>query len=111
MMMWQTSSGKTKPAESRAYGDHYAYATDINGDRQYVEFTRVNDVYLLLSVTVTSSGGLDDDYTARIKSLLLDENLQAGTTIRLQKFIRPILGTVQVLTILRFVVCEREARH
>lgn len=54
----------------------------------------MNDVYLLLSVTVTSSGGLDDDYTARIKSLLLDENLQAGTTIRLQKFIRPILGTV-----------------
>lgn len=85
---------KNKAGGIRAYGDHYAYATDINGDRQYVEFTRVNDVYLLLSVTVTSSGGLDDDYTARIKSLLLDENLQAGTTIRLQKFIRPILGTV-----------------
>ncbi len=54
-----------------------------------LEFTRVNDVYLLLSVTVTSSGGLDDDYAARIKSLLMEEILSAGTTIRLQTFIRP----------------------
>ena len=78
----------------RAYGKHYAYATDINGNRQYLEFTRVNDVYLLLSITVTSSGGLDDDYAARIKSLLMEENLSAGTTIRLQKFIRPIMENV-----------------
>ena len=78
----------------RAYGKHYAYATDINGNRQYLEFTRVNDVYLLLSVTVTSSGGLDDDYAARIKSLLMEEILSAGTTIRLQTFIRPIMESV-----------------
>ena len=71
-----------------------AYATDVNGNRQYLEFTRVNDVYLLLSVSVTSSGGLDDDYAARIKSLLMEESLSAGTTIRLQKFIRPIMEAV-----------------
>ena len=54
----------------------------------------MNDVYLLLSITVTSSGGLDDDYVARIKSLLMEENLSAGATIRLQKFIRPIMENV-----------------
>lgn len=75
-------------------GSHYAYATDINGTRQYVEFTRVNDVYLLLSVKVTSAGGLDDDFEARIKSLLMEEILSAGTSVRLQKFIRPIMENV-----------------
>lgn len=85
---------KNKAGGIRAYGKHYAYATDINGNRQYLEFTRVNDVYLLLSVTVTSSGGLDDDYAARIKSLLMEEILSAGTTIRLQTFIRPIMESV-----------------
>lgn len=54
----------------------------------------MNDIYLLLSVTVTSSGGLDDDYAARIKSLLMEEILSAGTTIRLQTFIRPIMESV-----------------
>lgn len=44
----------------------------------------MNDVYLLLSVSVTSSGGLDDDYATRIKSLLMEESPSAGTTIRLQ---------------------------
>ena len=85
---------KNKAGGIRAYGKHYAYATDVNGNRQYLEFTRVNDVYLLLSITVTSSGGLDDDYAARIKSLLMEENLSAGATIRLQKFIRPIMENV-----------------
>lgn len=85
---------KNKAGGIRAYGKHYAYATDVNGNRQYLEFTRVNDVYLLLSITVTSSGGLDDDYVARIKSLLMEENLSAGATIRLQKFIRPIMENV-----------------
>ena len=85
---------KNKAGGIRAYGKHYAYATDINGNRQYLEFTRVNDVYLLLSVTVTSSGGLDDDYAARIKALLMEEILSAGTTIRLQTFIRPIMESV-----------------
>ena len=85
---------KNKAGGIRAYGKHYAYAIDINGNRQYLEFTRVNDVYLLLSVTVTSSGGLDDDYAARIKSLLMEEILSAGTTIRLQTFIRPIMESV-----------------
>ena len=65
---------KNKAGGIRAYGKHYAYATDVNGNRQYLEFTRVNDVYLLLSITVTSSGGLDDDYAARIKSLLIRIN-------------------------------------
>ena len=31
---------------------------------------------------------------ARIKSLLMEESLSAGTTIRLQKFIRPIMEAV-----------------
>lgn len=81
-------------SELKIYGSHYAYATDINGTRQYVEFTRVNDVYLLLSVKVTSAGGLDDDFEARIKSLLMEEILSAGTSVRLQKFIRPIMENV-----------------
>ena len=85
---------KIKAGGIRAYGKHYAYATDVNGNRQYLEFTRVNDIYLLLSITVTSSGGLDDDYAARIKSLLMEENLSAGATIRLQKLIRPIMENV-----------------
>ena len=85
---------KNKAGGIRAYGKHYAYATDVNGNRQYLEFTRVNDIYLLLSITVTSSGGLDDDYAARINSLLMEENLSAGATIRLQKFIRPIMENV-----------------
>lgn len=46
------------------------------------------------TINLTSSGGLDDDYAARIKSLLMEENLSAGTTIRLQKFIRPIMENV-----------------
>ena len=54
----------------------------------------MNDIYLLLSVSVTSSGGLDDDYVSRIKSLLMEESLSAGITIRLQKFIRPIMEAV-----------------
>ena len=90
----ETINWKNKAGGIRAYGKHYAYATDINGNRQYLEFTRVNDVYLLLSVTVTSSGGLDDDYAARIKALLMEEILSAGTTIRLQTFIRPIMESV-----------------
>lgn len=85
---------ENKAAGIRAYGSHYAYAVDANGQRQYVEFTRVLDIYLLLSIKVTSSGGLDDDYEARIKSLLMEETLSAGTTIRLQKFIRPIMEKV-----------------
>ena len=88
-IIWENKSGGI-----RAYGSHYAYATDINGTRQYVEFTRVNDVYLLLSVKVTSAGGLDDDFEARIKSLLMEEILSAGTSVRLQKFIRPIMENV-----------------
>lgn len=88
-IIWENKSGGI-----RAYGSHYAYATDINGTRQYVEFTRVNDVYLLLSVKVTSTGGLDDDFEARIKSLLMEEILSAGTSVRLQKFIRPIMENV-----------------
>jgi hypothetical protein len=85
---------KNKPGGIRAYGSHYAYATDINGIRQYVEFTRVKDVYLLLSVKVTSNGELDADFETRIKSLLMAENLLVGSPIRLQKFIRPIIENV-----------------
>lgn len=36
----------------------------------------------------------DDDYATRIKSLLMEESPSAGTTIRLQKFIRPIMEAV-----------------
>lgn len=88
-IIWENKAGGI-----RAYGTHYAYAIDVNGTRQYVEFTRVEDVYLLLSVKVTSSGGLDDDYADRIKSLLAAEKLSAGTNIKLQKFIRPIMESV-----------------
>lgn len=49
---------------------------------------------MLLSVKVTSAGGLDDDFEARIKSLLMEEILSAGTSVRLQKFIRPIMENV-----------------
>ena len=85
---------KNKPGGIRAYGSHYAYATDINGIRQYVEFTRVKDVYLLLSVKVTSNDELDADFETRIKSLLMAEKLLVGAPIRLQKFIRPIIENV-----------------
>lgn len=85
---------KNKPGGIRAYGSHYAYATDINGIRQYVEFTRVKDVYLLLSVKVTSNDELDADFETRIKSLLMAENLLVESPIRLQKFIRPIIENV-----------------
>lgn len=85
---------ENKSAGIRAYGKHYAYAIDATGQKQYVEFTRVTDTYLLLSVKVTSSGGLDDDFSSRIQSLLLKEALPAGQTIRLQKFIRPIIESV-----------------
>lgn len=89
-----TSPSLNIKGNTKVNGSHYAYATDINGTRQYVEFTRVNDVYLLLSVKVTSAGGLDDDFEARIKSLLMEEILSAGTSVRLQKFIRPIMENV-----------------
>ena len=91
---YSESASITKQLSVSSYSDAYAYATDINGTRQYVEFTRVNDVYLLLSVKVTSAGGLDDDFEARIKSLLMEEILSAGTSVRLQKFIRPIMENV-----------------
>lgn len=85
---------ENKSAGIRAYGSHYAYAVDANGQKQYVEFTRVLDIYLLVSVKITSSDGLDDDYVSRIQTLLLDEQLHTGQVIRLQKFIRPILESV-----------------
>lgn len=69
-----------------------AYKNPFPGTK--IRLDGVNDVYLLLSVTVTSSGGLDDDYAARIKALLMEEILSAGTTIRLQTFIRPIMESV-----------------
>ena len=83
-----------KAAGIRAYGSYYAYATDASGNRQYVEFTRVKDMYLLLSITITSEGGLDDDYVERIQALLSKESLDAGQNVRLQKFIRPIMDSV-----------------
>ena len=85
---------KNKAAGIRAYGSYYAYATDISGSRQYVEFTRVKDIYLLLSIKITSRGGLDDDFVERIQALLSNESLKAGETIRLQKFIRPIMESI-----------------
>lgn len=85
---------KNKAAGIRAYGSYYAYATDISGNLQYVEFTRVKEVYLLLSVKITSAGSLDDDYVERVQALLSKETVKAGETIRLQKFIRPIMDNV-----------------
>ena len=83
-----------KAAGIRAYGSYYAYATDVSGNRQYVEFTRVKDMYLLLSVSITSAGDLDDDYVERVQALLSKESLNAGENVRLQKFIRPIMENV-----------------
>lgn len=85
---------KNKAAGIRAYGSNYAYATDTEGQKQYVEFTKVNRLYLLLSVKITSSEGLDDDYITRIQSLLASETLEAGSNVKLQKFIRPIMENV-----------------
>lgn len=78
---------KNKAGGIQTHGTYYAYATDANGTRQYVEFTRVVDTYLLLSVKVTGSDDLDDDYAARIKTLLLEETFTAGEKIQLQSFI------------------------
>ena len=85
---------KNKAAGIRAYGSYYSYATDMNGNSQYLEFTRVKTVYLLLSIKITSAGGLDDDYEERIKALLSNEGLEVGKTIRLQRLIRPILENI-----------------
>ena len=85
---------ENKAAGIRAYGTHYAYATDINGQKQYVEFTRVVDTYLLLSIKVTTYSSLDDDFITRIQALLASESLLVGNTIRLQEFIRPIMDSV-----------------
>lgn len=85
---------RNKAAGIRAYGTHYAYATDSNGDSQYVEFSRVEDIYLLLSVKVTSTGDLADDYVTRIQNLLAEEKLTAGQSIRLQSFIKTIMLNV-----------------
>lgn len=54
----------------------------------------VMNVYLLLSVKVTSNDELDADFETRIKSLLMAEKLLVGSPIRLQKFIRPIIENV-----------------
>lgn len=54
----------------------------------------MKEVYLLLSVKITSAGSLDDDYVERIQALLSKETVKAGETIRLQKFIRPIMDNV-----------------
>lgn len=85
---------KNKAAGIRAYGSYYSYATDMNGNSQYLEFTRVKTVYLLLSIKITSAGGLDDDYEERIKALLSNESPEVGKPIRLQRLIRPILENI-----------------
>ena len=85
---------KNKAAGIRAYGSYYSYATDMNRNSQYLEFTRVKTVYLLLSIKITSAGGPDDDYEERIKALLSNEGLEVGKTIRLQRLIRPILENI-----------------
>lgn len=66
----------------------------MNGNSQYLEFTRVKTVYLLLSIKITSAGGLDDDYEERIKALLSNESPEVGKPIRLQRLIRPILENI-----------------
>ena len=76
------------------HGTYYAYATDTTGRRQYVEFTRVKDIYLLLSVRITSSEGLDNDFESRVKKLLVEEEFRSGTPVKLQSMIRPIMNGV-----------------
>lgn len=86
---------KKKPPGIHTHGSHYAYATDSNGDKQYVEFSRVNDTYLLLYVEVSASDeALDDDYIARIQNILCGEKITAGENIRLQTFYAEILDSV-----------------
>lgn len=85
---------RTKAGGIQTHGTYYAYATDVSGRRQYVEFTKVKDVYLLLSCKITSSSGLDNDFEARIKKLLSTETFQPGSVIRLQTLIRPIMEAV-----------------
>lgn len=87
--IWRTKSGGIQ-----THGTHYAYATDVSGRRQYVEFTKVQEVYLLLSCKITSSGGLDNDFEPRIKKLLTTETFRPGNAIRLQSLIRPIMEEV-----------------
>lgn len=84
--IWTNKSGGIN-----THGTYYAYATDTMGRRQYVEFTRVKDVYLLLSVKITSSEGLDNDFESRVKKLLMDEAFRPGTSVKLQGLIRPIM--------------------
>lgn len=87
--IWQSKSGGIS-----THGTYYAYATDRMGRRQYVEFTRVEDIYLLLSIKITSSGGLDNDYESRVKKLIIAETFKPGSPIKLQSLIRPIMEGV-----------------
>ena len=85
---------KNKAGGINTHGTYYAYATGAMGRRQYVEFTGVKDTYLLLSVKITSSGGLDNDFEARVKKILIAETFRPGTSIKLQGLIRPIMDGV-----------------
>ena len=85
---------KNKAGGISTHGSYYAYATDVTGRSQYVEFTRVEDVYLLLSVKITSSGGLDNDFQVRVKKLIAEETFKPGTSIKLQSLIHPIMDGV-----------------
>lgn len=87
-----------KPAGIRAFGSEYSYAIDNFGNRQSVQFSRINRCYLLLSVTVEADSTLDNNYSEAITALLSEMQFDAGTNIKLQNLIPAILREVTGVT-------------
>ena len=79
-----------KAAGIRPYGSHYAYITDSEGSRQYVQFSRIENctLHLKLVLEVTTSD-LDNNYLEKIQSILTSAEFSAGVNVKLQEDLIP----------------------
>lgn len=79
----------------RSYGHQYAYVTDDYGVQQYVQFSRILSVYLLLKIElVVNASELDNNYMEKIESILTNMEFEPGTSVQLQKLVPDILSAV-----------------
>ena len=79
-----------KAAGIRPYGSHYAYINDSEGNRQYVQFSRIENctLHLKLALEVVTAS-LDNNYLEKIQSILTSTVLTAGNSVKLQEELIP----------------------
>lgn len=76
----------------RPYGSHYAYITDSEGVRQYVQFSRIENCVLHLKVVLeVTKSELDNNYLEKIQSILTTAELTAGSNVKMQETLIPAI--------------------